>query len=475
MDQLSLPHLIASAFLIIIGLLSVFLAPNRAMMVVIVITSATGYLRRLFMSYFVFTPLDPLVLVGFVIMLGYFISALLRRQFASDNRLGKAVIALGVVLFLQMFNPLQGSSPIVGIYGGLIFFGLFGAYQLGRNAGDNNTIGRMAKTLIVIAVLTGLYGMYQTFFGFSAIEKEWIYRQKLEAALGGIRVFSFYCSFSEYVQVLMVGCVICFAKILKGSRSLIPIWLFLLACIIASSSRTGVSMTSLTHVALWAIQGKDKRSWWPRLAITLLILPFVVLNGLSIAKESSKNTALEKLVAHQEAGLSDPLNDKSSTGGSHLMLVTNGFLSPLTRPLGMGTGSLTVAAGKFKASSEAGTASSEGDVSDMFITTGFMGGPLYVFIIGLTFWRVLEHWRRERHESILITFGVLLVLIGWWTANAHYMMPLVPWFLVGSVERREKLWLQMQINDRLLKRQKAATSNIAHMPNVPAISQASQR
>jgi hypothetical protein len=459
MDQLSLPHIIASAFLVIVGWLFVFLAPNRAIMVVVGITSAIGYLRRLFMSYFVFTPLDPLVLVGFVIMLGYFISAILRRQFVSDNRLGKAVIALGVVLFLQMFNPLQGSI-IVGVYGGLIFFGLFGAYQLGRTTGDNNTIGRVSKTLIMIALLAGLYGMYQTFFGLSTIEKEWIFRQKLEGALGGIRVFSFFCSFSEYVQVLTVGCVICFAKILKGSRSLVPIWLFMLACIIASSSRTGVSMTAFTHVALWAIQGKDKRSWWPRLAVTLLVLPFVVLNGLSIAKESSKNTALEKLVAHQEAGLSDPLNDKTSTGGDHLMLVANGFLSPFTKPLGTGTGSLTVAAGKFKGSEDASTAGSEGDISDMFITTGFMGGPLYVFIIGLTFWRLLEHWRRERQESILITFGVLLVLIGWWTANAHYAMPIVAWFLIGSVERREKLWLQMQLNDRLLKRKRAASSEM---------------
>jgi hypothetical protein len=467
MDQLSLPHIIASAFLVIIGLLSVFLAPNRAITVIVAITSMTGYLRRLFMSYFAFTPLDPLVLIGFVIMLGYFISAVSRQQFASDNRLGKAVVALGIVLFLQMFNPLQG-SPVVGIYGGLIFFGLFGAYQLGRSTSDNNTIERLAKMLIGVALLAGVYGMYQTFFGFSSIEKEWIYRQKLEAALGGIRVFSFFCSFSEYVQVLAVGSVICFAKMLKGNRSLIPIWLFLLACIVASSSRSSILSASFVHLVLWAIQGKDRRSWWPRLALALVLLPFLLTSGLSIAKDSSKDTALEKLVAHQEEGISDPLNDKKSTGSVHLELISNGFLSPLTHPLGTGTGSLTVAAGKFKSSSDAVAVGSEGDISDMFIMTGVMGGPLYVFIIGLTLWRVLEHWRRERQESILITLAVLLVLIGWWTANAHYMLPLVAWFFVGSVERREKLWLQMQLNDRLLKRKRAASAEISVIPSMPS-------
>jgi hypothetical protein len=462
MDQLSLPNLVASFFLIIIGMIMLYVSPRQAIRYVVLVTAAIGYIRRLFMFYFAFSPLDTLVLVGFLIMLAYLVTGVLRRQLASTNTLGKLVMALGVVLFLQMFNPLQGGF-LVGAYGGLVFFGLLGSYQLGRIAGDNETINKVSKTLIGIAVLAGIYGMYQTFFGFSTIEKEWIYRQKLDLALGGLRVLSFFSSFSEYVQVLGIGAVICFVKILRGKRSLLPIWIFLLGCIIASSSRGTLLTAGLTHIILWAIQGKDKRSWWPRLAILLLLFPFILINGLSLAKDSTKNTALESLVSHQEAGLSDPLNSKKSTGGDHLKLVADGFVKTLTQPLGHGTGSLTVAAGKFKSSDDETTGGSEGDISDMFIITGFVGGVIYIGIIGVTFWRLMEHWHKERHESILVTLGVLISVFGWWTANAHYMIPMVVWFLVGSVERREKL-LQRSLLDKNKKRRQEITSTTLSLP-----------
>ena len=463
MDQISSAHLIGSSFLVIIGLLIIFIFPKQSIIYVTVIMSFLGYIRRLFMSYFAFTPFDSLVVVGFTIMLMYFVSAILNRKFSSRNALGKAIIALGVVLFLEMFNPLQGGFPLVGIYGGLVFFGLLGAYQLGRTVGDKSALHSLSSVLIGLAVIAGAYGLYQIFFGFSSIEKEWIYRQKLAPQLGGMRVFSLFSSFSEYVQMMTVGAVICFVRILKGNRLLIPLLLFLIACIIASSSRSGILMTSFTLVILWAIQGKDRRTWWPRLTITLLILPFILINGLSFAKESSKNTMLERLVEHQADGISDPLNDKKSTGGGHVDLIVHGFQNVLTQPLGRGTGALTIAAGKFKLQDEELGYGSEGDISDMFITTGFIGGVIYSFIIVFTFIKLLEQWQRERQESTLMTLAVLIVTLGWWTSAAHYALPFVIWFLIGSVERRESIW-QLSLKEERKKRQQQAA--LATVPNL---------
>jgi hypothetical protein len=445
MDQLSYPHLIATAFFIIIGLLVVFLSPKNGLSFMILMTSSIGIIRRLFMSSFGFSLTDPLVLIGFVIMLSYFI-------------LGKAVVTLSVMLFMQIFNPLQG--PItVGIYGGLIYFAYFGVYQLGRKVGENKVIENAGKLLVVISTLAAVYGLSQTFFGYSDIEKEWIYRQKLELMLGGIRALSFFCSFSEYVQYIAVGTVVCFVKILKGQRSLVPVWFFLLLCIVASSSRGTLLTTLLVHVVLWAIQGKERSSWWPRLAIAIAILPLIIVNGLSIAKETSKNTSLERLVEHQD-GLSDPLNEKKSTGLTHVNLTLSGLANAITQPLGRGTGALTTAAGKFKDSNDALTGGSEGDVGDMFITTGLIGGITYIVIISVTFLRLLKHWHRERQEAILLSLGILMVLFGWWTANAHYTLPMVVWFLIGATERRERLWEESVMQEKRDKRKKAIASTV---------------
>jgi hypothetical protein len=414
-------------------------SPRAGIPMMLVFLSGVGFLKRYLIPVFGYTTLDPLLLVGPFVASIFFMNRILMRLIPLDTLLSKLVAALIVIMLLEALNPLQGGIA-VGMSGLLFFLVPLLWFYCGRSFGTQRTCELVLKTVVLIAVVGGIYGLYQQFVGFSDVEKEWIELTKNDQAQyltnGVMRVFSFFSSFAEYVHFLCMGAIIAFAVMLRRNRFAgIPL-VFLLCAVMLSSSRGGVVGGLFGISLVWAVQGRSPRLWVPRLVIAAVIGVAALYIGLHQVQEASiENDTAEVLLQHQAEGLLAPADKKASTGGgpeaSNLQSIVWGF----KKPLGIGLGATTIGASKFGGVSNA--VGVESDLGNMFISCGAVGGMLYAFTVGWTCWRLVRSWIQRRDFASLCIFATLAGSIGLWTGQAQYAATMLSWFLIGAIDRRD--------------------------------------
>src|SRR5581483_10503771 len=120
-----------------------------------------GVLRRAQYLFVEYGSEDPIHLLTPIVTL-FALASLMRSRrlemfFATP--LAGAVSVLGAIYTLEIFNPLQGGLMLVP----LVWF-YFG------QAVDERFIKRVLSIVVVLAVLTSLYGIYQLLWGYPAFE-----------------------------------------------------------------------------------------------------------------------------------------------------------------------------------------------------------------------------------------------------------------------------------------------------------------
>jgi hypothetical protein len=139
----------------------------------------------------------------------------------------------------------------------------------------------------------------------------------------------------------------------------------------------------------------------------------------------------QALVMHQTAGILNPTDPKDSTAALHGSMITAGIASGFAHPLGLGLGATCLAAEKL-----GGNASgTEFDISNMFSSLGFIGGFLYVFIIGTVLAAAFRNWHEARSYPAMCIVGVLIAMFGLWLAGEVYSAVFLIWFSIGSLDR----------------------------------------
>ena len=371
---------------------------------------------------------------------------------------------------LEIFNPLQGGLA-VGFAGAFFYIVPVLWFYIGRRAALDKTLKGMFVAFIFVAFLGAIYGLYQTWFGFSDVEKQWLAITKNDSALHlgkATRVFSFFSSFAEYCHILVIACVVCLAGVVKKHRLLIPLALFFFVCIVLSSSRGSVVSVGFGMLVLWAVQGKKMKTWIPRLVVAAIVGVTAFIVGIGqVASNASKLDAItSNLVQHQAKGLTDPFNDsKGSTGGAHFSLIWGGVVAGFRNPLGTGLGSTTIAAGKFD-TGDVHLAGAESDFGNMFVSLGFIGGVLYLYILYYTMRKILTIWQKTRSYVALAVLATLSVELGSWMFSGHYATTMFIWFCIGWIGRcelQEKL-KSVQTQKPRFRAQKRHVVNLQAVP-----------
>ena len=401
--------------------------------------SLLGGIRRWLVPALGWTSADPLLLVAPTLVSVNFLNMLLTRRVPTDTRLARSLLWLLAIMFLEIFNPLQGSLS-VGLAGVLFTIVPVLWYYYGKQSGSEALLRRLLAAVVGIALLGALYGLYQTYFGLIPSEKEWLELNKtnynaIYVTDTVFRVFSFFTSSQEYMQVVSIGMVVLWAAFLRGARlALLPIP-FLGAMIFLSSQRGAVLITLFACMVVWAVQGRSVLAWGPRFALALILAAGGLTWSLEQAHEQTYDTHTQALVTHQVNGLlasSDP-NRRASTAGTHAAMAAMGVVEGFRVPIGRGLGSTTIASSKFDESS--GNGSTEVDVSDAFAALGFAGGLIYLGVIFFVLSGVIQLWRMTRSFTSLATLGVLVANIGHWLHGGSYAATMVVWFLIGGMER----------------------------------------
>lgn len=393
-----------------------------------------GGLRRWLIPVYDWSPVDPMIVAAPLAAVAFLVVT--HRNY-RPGQLTRWIIGILGLMAVEMVNPLQGGLA-VGLSGGLFYIAPMLWYFIGRQVGSPGLVHRLGKTVIVVAILAALYGLYQTFFGFNYAERLWIQITK-EAYMalsvnGVIRAFSFFTSAAEYSAFLSLGIVLLWAAFLRGHR-LALVAIALLGVALFLESVRGAIVGSLgTCVILWALQGRTMAQWVPRGAIGLAIAVAVGFWGLNHLAGGDYSSKTNGLIQHQVSGLLNATDQTQSTATGHVGIFVNGVANGFHNPIGLGLGSTTIAGQKFGGVEE----STEVDISNMFVSMGFIGGLAYIVIIVMVLIMALRYWVRTRTLAALWILGILLALLGGWLNGGQYATCMLAWVTIGILDRLQQ-------------------------------------
>ena len=280
------------------------------------------------------------------------------------------------------------------------------------------------------------YGLWQLFVGLPPWDAAWVQMVGYAALdlAGHTRPFGTFASSAEYEMFLLCASVAAFAIAFRSRGLRVPLYLALgVAEFIGGfldGSRTGVVLTVGGIGILWAYRRSAHRFW--RLGITaagVVVGYFALVHGhhfqppAGVTSGSTTNAVFQ----HQMQGLTHPLSKKDSTVGLHLQMLRGGFLAGFRRPLGQGVGIITLAGSRFGS----GGASSEFDVTNMFIAGGLVGGFAYLAAWATTLFAAMRMPQLPSLERYLLP-ALLFASLGQWLNGGYYLVSALVWLVIGS-------------------------------------------
>lgn len=428
--------LVVALLLVVIGV--GIRAPKATLYALVVWLSALGLIRRLVSGFTPPTGADPLLLLGPLTLGVLVIVAASRGAFRDRTVLSNAVLILSGLALLGALNPLQG-SVLSGVAGLLFFLVPMLAFWIGRGLCDDRTLTNVLKLFGVLGVLAALYGLSQTFRGFTSWDQAWIdqaqragYEALFVHAAGqasSIRPFGTFSSAAEYVVYLGIAIVAWLGFRPRRWRLLAALPAGVMGAALLYGSSRGVLVSTLVALALMV--GLSRRLTLGSnltLALVLLLLLPLVAARVTPAVTSGQSDAL---LVHQIGGLAHPLDPQVSTAGFHLALVVDGLRSAIDEPLGRGTGSVSIAAARYGSNLR----NTESDASNVAVALGVLGLSVYLVILFSGFRRTYLLALNRGDALSRVAFGLLVVTLFSWLTGGNYAVAFMPWLVLGWVDR----------------------------------------
>jgi hypothetical protein len=172
-----------------------------------------GFLRRAQYIFVPYSQTDPIHIVTPIVTLMAFAMLVQRRKLGlfRTTPLAGLVSILGLIYFLQIFNPLQGALG-VGFSGALFVLVPVAWFYFGQTI-KPKFIETAFQVVVVLGVITSLYGLYQLVFGFPAFEQYWVDHTEFyySISVGNVqRALATYSSAEEWGRYIEVGALIAF-------------------------------------------------------------------------------------------------------------------------------------------------------------------------------------------------------------------------------------------------------------------------
>jgi hypothetical protein len=406
--------------------------PRAAAMLTVLFLPFLGLLRRLLIADAGWSTYDPLLLVGPTVGIFLFVRLyLLEGRPLARERLEKLVLGLLALVLLESFNP-QGGSLLAGL-GGVLFLGApLLWFFIGRELMDRHAVLLLLRAVVVLALLVGAYGLWQTQVGLPSWDAAWVQVNGYGSLnVGGVtRAFGTLSNASEYALLVGAGLVFAVAMALHRRTLLILTTPLFAVALFLASGRTVLVLTIFALLVLIGLRSGSER----RAAVVVILgiaLAVVGLQAFGSKLDKSPSQSNDPLVSHQLGGLTDPLNPQQSTLLLHWQNVVAGMRGSVSHPLGIGTAASNIAAKKIGGSEQGkGT---EVDISNAFVSLGLIGGLMLVLVVALTLRRAILRYLRERDPEVLAVIGLLVVMLGQWLNGGNYAMAPLTWLMAGWV------------------------------------------
>ena len=408
-----------------------------------------GILRRAQYLIVDYSAQDPIHVVTPVVTFIALI-ALLRKERLNifwSTPLAKSVSILGLIFFLEIFNPLQGSL-FVGLSGALFMLVPIAWFYFGQTVSES-FIRKALTLLVILGILGSLYGVYQLMYGYPAFEQYWIDNTDFytSIAVGHIRrALATFSSAEEWGRYTEIGAIIALGMALAGQRLIKRAgWALcaaaLFAAILLSGQRTAVFGFIVGAVALILLGARNWRGAVARLA--LLLLPFVLIavfvNPPTDDSEWSmdESQTVSTILTHTQRGTLKPAEEESlqirfENWG---MLLTS--VIPF-RPLGAGLGTSQLADLRENRDSELPPV--DNFILVVALACGIPGALLFVWILSRATWLSVRLARSDDADSTAPTHRIVAGIMPALILNSVfgltfsiYSVAPIAWLLIGWI------------------------------------------
>src|SRR2546423_14429535 len=130
-----------------------------------------------------------------------------------------SVSVLAVIYVLEIFNPLQGGL-LVGLSGALFMLPPLIWFYFGQSVNER-FVTRALQIVIVLGLLTSLYGLYQLLAGYPAFKQYWIGNTEFSESFGVghvKRALATFSSAGEWGRYAELGAIAAFGFLAGAKR-----------------------------------------------------------------------------------------------------------------------------------------------------------------------------------------------------------------------------------------------------------------
>lgn len=391
-----------------------------------------GLVRRLLIPFAGWSEQDPLLLVGPACAVMIWMNGRKESPATKVDFLTFGAVILLFTATAQIFNPLQ-DTILDGAYGAIFWIPPILWFFAGRTLNIANH-KKLMNLIIVLAIPVAVHGLYQTYFGFLPFELTWIGVSSFGEAIFyegfKIRSFSTLTSPQEYGQLLAFAAVTLYSTILAGHGR--KIWrsillLFLLWAMFLQGSRGIFGFFIVSMVVITIVR---TRNLGIKLSLVSVVSIALIL-GQSVQPPQVVEGGTGHIIRHQLHGLLNPTSQEG-TGPLHFLLITRGFQRSIENPMGLGTSPATIVQIK---KGETETASTENDVSTVFVSFGIPAGIFFLFFVFYLYFRAVRRYRITRSAYALGVLGIFLAFVGQIWSGPSYAVSSFLWLTIGGLAR----------------------------------------
>jgi hypothetical protein len=375
--------------------LPLFVSLEAGLVAMMLFEPLRGVMRRaqyLFVSY---ASQDPIhVLTPIVTLLAFVLLLRSRRlEIFSSTPLALSVSVLGLIYVIEIFNPLQGSL-FVGLAGALFMLVPLIWFYFGQSVNEE-FITKILRLVVVLGLLTSLYGVYQLVFGYPGFEQYWLDNTDFYDSInvGHVRrALATFSSAEEWGRYAEIGAIAAFG-FAAGVKRIVQRagWLLcgiaLLGAVLLTGQRTAVFGLMIGVGALVMLGATSLPRALMRLG--LLLLPVVLVIAFVSPPTDDEmwskgdNETVSTLLSHTQRGTLQPANEESFQArlGNWGYLLTR--VIPY-RPLGAGLGAGSLGEVRFQSDSDLPAIDSF--ILVVAVACGIPGALLFAWIIGRATW-----------------------------------------------------------------------------------------
>jgi hypothetical protein len=414
---------------------------EAGLMAMILFEPFRGFIRRaqyLIVDYSQFDPIHVLTPLVTLLALG----RLLQRQrfhVISATPLAGVVTLLAAIFFIQILNPLQGGL-MIGLSGAMLILVPVSWFYFGQ-AASSRLIGVTLRLIVVLGLVTSLYGVHQLIWGYPQFERYWLENVEFYIAIGVGHVkrpLATFTSAEEWGRYIAMSALIAFGFVCGTKRLLNRVGWFLCAAglstvLLFTGQRTAIFGLILGFFSLILLGARSLRGVVVRLILLLVPLLLVIILANPPSKDEmwskEETETVGTLLSHAERGTLQPTGEDSLYVRFEVWkdLVTD--VIPY-RPLGSGLGAGSLGALKFSDNAE--ETSIDNFVLVLTVACGIPGALLFLWILGSATLFAFRQTRRVYHPGRAARLRAPVLPENPEAALARIIAALMPMFVLNS-------------------------------------------